>query len=71
MDLENLPKKEGIYSDKLKFMRNVPFQPLSSNQEKKIEKNDCESTNSGSGAEMMKPKNFDFLKKKKDVKEDK
>lgn len=52
-------------------MRTPPFQPLSTNQEKELQKNDCQSTNSGSGPEMLKPKNFDFLKKKKEMKEGK
>jgi hypothetical protein len=30
------------------------------------QKHDCESTNSGSGNELVKPNNFGFLKKRKE-----
>lgn len=52
------------------MQRTPPFQPIISNQNKNVQKNDCESTNSGSGNELVKPKQFDFLKKKKDMKEE-
>ena len=60
----------GKGDDKLKFIQRVPpFQPIMSNQNKNLQKNDCQSTNSGSGNELVKPKQFDFLKKKKEMKQ--
>ena len=69
VDFETMARKGEQNLEKFKFwQRSQPFQPISSNQSQALQKNDCESTNSGSGPEILKPKNFDFLKKKKQMK---
>ena len=45
------------------MQRSRPFETIKANS--MVEKYDCESTNSGSGQELLKTKTFDFLKKKK------
>lgn len=59
----NLLLKDRFHVDHLKLNK-IQSLPLEKNyHEKQI---DCDSTQSGSGNEV-KPKNFDFLKKKKEL----
>jgi hypothetical protein len=56
-----------LAQENLRFLQRVPpVVPQRINVQKQM---DCESTNSGSGNELVKPKNFDFLKKRKEAKD--
>lgn len=56
--------REGTLQENLKFLQRV--QPVVSPRVNFEKQRDCESTNSGSGNELLKTKNFDFLKKRKE-----
>lgn len=56
--------REGTLQENLKFLQRV--QPMVSPRVNFEKQRDCESTNSGSGNELLKTKNFDFLKKRKE-----